>query len=92
MINTLIADIKYGVIGVVLISSYLILFLGSVSPLHTRCTVALLGILSVGTACMAGFGICFTWDWYMTEMTQVLPTIMLGIGVDDMFVICNSVD
>ena len=92
LLKTIIADIKYALSAVCLISTYLIIFLGSISPLHTRLTVAILGLVCVGIACAAGFGICLNSGWYFTEMTNVLPTIMLGIGVDDMFVICNSVD
>ena len=40
----------------------------------------------------AGFGVCFLYDWKGTEMSGVIPILILGIGVDDMFVICNAID
>ena len=91
--NTIFDDLfNYGLASIAIVSVYLILFLGSMSPLHTRCSVALLGIVCIVIACAAGFGICFEFEWYMTEMAHLLPVFMLAIGVDDMFVICNSVD
>ena len=40
----------------------------------------------------AGFGICYLYDWKGTELTNIIPVLVLGIGVDDMFVICNALD
>ena len=85
-------DVHYALAATGLISTYLLVFLGSISPMHTRLSLALLGLLCVIIACMAGYGLSFDLGWGSTEMTAVLPVLMLGIGVDDMFVICNSVD
>ena len=85
-------DIKYGVIAAFLCVAYCALFLGSCSPLHCRAKVALAGIFCIILACASGFGICFIYDWKGSEMTTIVPVLMLGIGVDDMFVICNAID
>lgn len=85
-------DLKFAAVAMVTICVYLMLFLGSPSPLHCRLVLAILGILCVLIAIASGYGICFSYGWLVTEIAQVLPPMMLGIGVDDMFVICNSID
>ena len=55
-------------------------------------TLAILGLVVVVVANAAGFGVAFTRGWLATEITQILPPLMIGIGVDDMFVICNAID
>ena len=52
-----------------------------------RTSLALLGIVSVCLSIGAGFGICAAIGIPFTTITQVLPFILLGIGVDDMFVL-----
>ena len=79
-------------IAICVISCYLLFFLGSINPMHARISIALLGIACVLIACAAGYGLSIGLGWGMTEMMGALPTIMLGIGVDDMFVICSSLD
>lgn len=66
--ETVIGDFKYALTAVGMIGVYSILFLGSVSPLHSRCTVAILGLICISLACVAGFGICFRFKWYMTDL------------------------
>ena len=74
------------------ISTYLSIFLGTCSPLHCRLTLAVLGLVVVIVANAAGFGVSFSLGWLATEITNILPPLMVGIGVDDMFVICNAID
>lgn len=52
-----------------------------------RTSLALLGIVSVCLSIGAGFGICAAIGIPFTTITTVLPFILLGIGVDDMFVL-----
>lgn len=92
VISDLFGDIRLVAFAMVTICIYLSIFLGSCSPLHCRMTLAILGIVVVVAACAAGFGIAFERGWLATEITQILPPLMIGIGVDDMFVICNSID
>ena len=66
--------------------------IGSYSPIHCRLVLTLIGILSVLLSIGAGFGFCFAAGWKVTEANEAIPIIMLGIGVDDIFVICNAID
>ena len=82
----------WAIAAVVLIVAYCTLFMGSYSPIHCRLTVALFGIGCVLLSIAAGFGVCYLYEWRSTEMTSIIPVLVLGIGVDDMFVICNAID
>ena len=41
---------------------------------------------------MAGGAVAFALDQKMTTVHNILPFMLLGIGVDDMFVIVNTID
>jgi len=45
--------------AIILVAIYTILFLGSFSPIHCRCIVALAGLLTVGIAYTSGFGLMY---------------------------------
>jgi predicted RND superfamily exporter protein len=72
---------------------YLILNLGGLChKIKSRALLALGCILSIVLAGAAGYGIAM---WFQTEYTpvmSVLPFVLLGIGVDDSFVIMNCLD
>mmetsp|Transcript_37046 Transcript_37046/g.48687 ORF Transcript_37046/g.48687 Transcript_37046/m.48687 type:complete len:150 (+) Transcript_37046:187-636(+) len=40
----------------------------------------------------AGFGFCYIIGLKKSEIHDTLPILLLGIGVDDMFVLCNAMD
>ena len=85
-------DITYAIVSITLIVFYCAIFLGSCSPIHCRLILALTGVFCVIMACASGFGVCLIYGWKMSELSNALPVLMLGIGVDDMFVICNAID
>ena len=66
--------------------------LGNFSPLHCRCVVALTGLLCVTLAYTSGFGLMYFLGGQTTGVHQLMPFLLIGIGVDDMFVICNAID
>ena len=45
-----------------------------------------------GLSIAAGYGISFTAGYKFSDMHGVLPFLILGLGVDDMFVIVNTID
>lgn len=71
---------------------YLVVFIGSFSPIHCRMTVSFVGLVCIIISVGAGFGISAALGFERTMAHQALPILMLGIGVDDMFVICNALD
>ena len=66
--------------------------LGSCSPIHCRASATLVGVISVMLSVFAGQGMCYLIGFKFSEVHETLPILMLGIGVDDMFVICNALD
>jgi len=43
-------------------------------------------------AVMSANGLCYYTGFLKTDFSQSIPFLMLGIGIDDMFVICNALD
>ena len=52
-------DLKLIQVAIILVALYTILVLGTISAMHCRLVVSLLGLVSVGLAYASGFGICF---------------------------------
>ena len=81
-----------------LLSAFLMIFiysffvLGACSPIHMRIVSAIVGLSCVGLSIAAGYGISFTAGYKFSDMHGVLPFLILGLGVDDMFVIVNTID
>ena len=67
-------------------------FLGTYSPMHCRCTVAFAGLICVLLSYFAGFGFMYIVGGKTTGVHQLMPFLLIGIGADDMFVMCNAVD
>jgi len=57
-----------------------------------RVHVVLCGILAIGLAVISSYGVCAGAGVMYSPLMSVLPFLLLGIGVDDMFVIINELD
>lgn len=51
-----------------------------------------MGLVCVGLSYASGFGVCFLLGGETAGVHNLMPFLLIGIGVDDMFVICNAVD
>ena len=51
-----------------------------------------MGILVIVLSLGASFGFCFYMGIFFADMHPVIPFLLLGIGVDDMYVIVGAVD
>ena len=78
--------------AMILVTCYSIVVLGGCSPIHMRCQLACFGIFCVIIATTSGYGLSFLFGLLVSEMHNVLPFMLLGIGVDNMFVIVSCVD
>jgi hypothetical protein len=89
-------DIQYVSLGYVLIIVYCCILI-SVEG-HGNCclrrlngaALAMCGIASVAMATVASFGLSSAIGQFYSPLHTVLPFILLGIGVDDMFVIVSA--
>ena len=55
---------------------------------HSKIFVGAVGNMTVGIAAVMTFGICCGLGVDITPISQVVPFLLLGVGVDDMFVMC----
>ena len=78
--------------AIVLVCIYTFLFLGSFSPTHCRAVVAITGLVCILLAYLSGFGLLYLCGGRTTGVHQLMPFLLVGIGADDMFVVCNAVD
>ena len=65
---------------------------GVVSACHSKIYVGAVGNMIVGIACVMTFGICCGIGVDINPISQVVPFLLLGVGVDDMFVIVRTLE
>ncbi|XP_066915990.1 patched domain-containing protein 3-like isoform X1 [Clytia hemisphaerica] len=85
-------DLKFLFVGYVLIIAYLGIMLGSFSRLDQKVWLALCGVLNIGLAIGIAYGLSSAFQLFSTPVHSVLPFLLLGIGVDDVFVIIQNWD
>ena len=85
-------DLQLIGMAILLIGLYAFLFLGSFSPIHCRCLCALAALVCVLFAYTSGFGFMYMCGMKTTGVHQMMPFLLIAIGIDDVFVLCNSVD
>eukprot|EP00656_Telonema_subtile_P010498 TRINITY_DN1506_c0_g1_i2.p1 TRINITY_DN1506_c0_g1~~TRINITY_DN1506_c0_g1_i2.p1 ORF type:complete len:936 (+),score=184.20 TRINITY_DN1506_c0_g1_i2:115-2922(+) len=80
-------------IAVVLLLLYCMLTIGKLRKPETRVTLTVLGLISVGLAAISGIGLVNGYfQVKYTPLHGVLTFLLLGLGVDDMFVITTAFD
>lgn len=90
--NTIENDLfSFGVSGV-LVGGYLIVMLGSCGPVHMRTIPAIICLVCIGISWTLSTSICLTQGFLISGVHNFLPFLLIGIGVDDVFVIVNAVD
>ena len=55
-------------------------------------TLSVVGILNVGLSILVSYGLCSAAGLFYGPMHSSLPFLLLGLGIDDMFVIVQSFD
>lgn len=86
------ADLILINVAILLVATYTIFVLGTCSAMHCRLVVSLMGLVSVGLAYASGFGFVYLCGGETAGVHNLMPFLLIGIGVDDMFVICNAID
>lgn len=82
-------DLGFVQIATFLILFYSILFLGSFDPVYFRSVAAVIGVICVGLAYTSSYGFCSYIGMKVAGVHNLLVFLLLGIGVDDMFVITS---
>ena len=90
--GTILGDIKGLVIGYMLLLIYVQIMLGRMNCVEQRAALTLAGVVGVVMGVIMSYGICSAIGLAFGPMHNVLPFLMLGIGIDDMFVIVQCWD
>ena len=51
-----------------------------------------MGFVCIALSVLAGADLAVSRGYMESDVHQTMPVLMLGIGVDDMFVMCNAMD
>lgn len=79
-------------IGFMLIGGYALLVFFKFHPTRSRALLAISGIVSCVFSVGVAYGFSTLLGFEVNPVITVLPFILLGIGVDDMFVLVNELD
>ena len=90
--SDLTSDLQLIIMAQYIVGIYTFFFLGSCSPVHCRACPALLGLVCVILSYFSGFSAMFFLGGQVTGVHNLMPFLLIGIGVDDMFVVANAVD
>ena len=85
-------DLKLIAISMTMVITYSLLVLGGFNPIQFRCCTALIGMGVVFLSLACGYGIAFAVGLKVSRFHDILPFMIMGIGVDDMYVIVNTID
>ena len=91
-VDDILGDAILMLTAIMLVGSYSFFFLGGCSPIHMRFSVAAIGLVCVGLSFTSGCCIAFYFEQKVSNIHAILPFLLIGIGVDDMFVVCNAID
>lgn len=83
-------DLRFFTVGYLLVIIYLSLMLGSFSRLGHKFYLAMAGIAVIGMAVGISYGLGSGFQLKKTNVHDVLAFLLLGIGVDDVFVIVQN--
>ena len=80
------------IIGFALLFIYIIVVLGEMNWIEQRALLSIAGMVVIGLSLGASLGLGFYLNISFNDMCPVIPFLLLGIGVDDMFVIVQCLD
>ncbi|XP_064096527.1 patched domain-containing protein 3-like [Macrobrachium nipponense] len=85
--NNIWGDVKWLMGGICIMISFVNMTLGKRNLVQQRPLLAFMGIMSVGQSVVIAYGVCSVFGISYTPVNSILPILLLGLGVDDMFVI-----
>ncbi|XP_046631548.1 uncharacterized protein LOC124311207 [Daphnia pulicaria] len=84
---TILGDVRLLSAGICVVFIYVQLMLGKFNLVEQRAFLSLTGIASVAMAILVSYGLCSAFGVFYGPVHSILPFLLLGIGIDDMFVI-----
>lgn len=85
-------DIHLMVLTYIIMIVFVCFALGQLDPVKFRGSVGFGGVLLIIFAIVTGYGIVASLGYKFSSLNMILPFILIGIGVDDMFIIAASFD
>ena len=85
-------DIKLLTSGFLIVFAYVMTMLGKLDCMEQRIYLSISGIAGVLMGLIVSYGVCSALGLTFGPLHHVLPFLLLGIGIDDMFVIVQSWD
>ncbi|XP_071117818.1 NPC intracellular cholesterol transporter 1-like isoform X1 [Haliotis cracherodii] len=76
--------------GFSIVFVFVMLSLGKFNMVEQRIYLSLIGLFSVGLAILFAYGLATAFDVIYGPIQSIMPFLLLGIGVDDMFVIVEA--
>ncbi|XP_021948457.1 protein patched homolog 2 isoform X2 [Folsomia candida] len=73
--------------GFIIMFFYVGIMLGKFNVVEQRPLLTIAGLSCVGLACVVSYGLCSLCFIVYGPVNKILPFLLLGIGIDDMFVI-----
>ncbi|KAK4302905.1 hypothetical protein Pmani_025047 [Petrolisthes manimaculis] len=88
--DTIIGDAQYLAVGFGVVFIYIQVMLGKFNMVEQRPVLSLMGLTCVGMSIFVSYGICSVIGEPFGPVNNVLPFLLLGLGIDDMFVIMQA--
>jgi len=83
---TIMTDVTNLIIGFSIVFVYVNFMLGRFNLVEQRAFISLMGLASVGMALFFSYGVCSMFGLFYGPLHNIIPFLLLGIGIDDMFV------
>lgn len=84
------SDLNLLIFGYILVFAFVLFMVGSFNLVEARPFLSILGLICIGLGLYSSYGIGGFVGLKDTNMNSLMPFLLLGIGVDDMFVIVQS--
>ena len=88
--GTIRGDLKFLSMGFIIVFIYIMLMLGKFNSVEQRAYLSLLGVVAILLGTAVSYGVCQLFGVWYGPMNSILPFMLLGIGIDDMFVIVQG--
>ena len=79
-------------LGFGLLFLYMVLVLGNLNWIEQRALLSIAGMVVIALSLGSCYGLGFFFGVSFNDMCPVIPFLLLGIGVDDMFIILQCLD
>ena len=83
-------DMAVLAVGYILMFAYACFVLSRARPKYSHAALGLISVFTVSMSTLSAYGLCWFIGWKFNTVTQVLILVLLGVGIDDTFVIMDS--